>query len=426
MIKKIVLQNKLEKEEFYNENYINRDNLISAKKELDSSLIKLIMGPRRSGKSTFAFLLLKNKDFAYINFDDENLLKVDDFDSIIEAIHEVYGTIKYLFFDEIQNLPSWELFINKLKRRKYKIVLTSSNANMLSQDIATVLTGRYTVYEILPFSLTEYLTIKEVEFSEEIFSLPKKNAEILKATNSYLINGGYPEILHDNISERNYLSTLFDATIFKDIIVRYKIRNSVKLKELAYYLIANFTSLFTYNSLTRNLKFKSVETLEKYISYLESSYLFFTLNRFSFKHKLQNSSPKKIYIIDNGYIKSKAIRFSSDYGRLLENAVFIEFLRRKYVQNETLFYYNCKQGKEIDFITKNITEVTGIFKVAYSLDDKLTRKREIAALVIAKKELDCDNLYIITWNKEETILLNDDTIINVIPFYKWVLTKKQK
>ncbi len=174
MIKKIVLQNKLEKEEFYNENYINRDNLISAKKELDSSLIKLIMGPRRSGKSTFAFLLLKNKDFAYINFDDENLLKVDDFDSIIEAIHEVYGTIKYLFFDEIQNLPSWELFINKLKRRKYKIVLTGSNANMLSQDIATVLTGRYTVYEILPFSLTEYLTIKEVEFSEEIFSLPKK------------------------------------------------------------------------------------------------------------------------------------------------------------------------------------------------------------------------------------------------------------
>ncbi len=421
MINKIVLQNKLEKEELYKEEYIDRGNLLEAKSELNSSLIKLIIGPRRVGKSTFAFQLLKEKEFAYLNFDDENLLKIDDLDSILEAIHEVYGDIEYIFFDEIQNLKSWELFINKLKRRKYKIVLTGSNANMLSQDIATVLTGRYIPYEILPFSLIEFYSIKKIEFNKNSFLIPKENANLLREAELYLTNGGYPEILHDKISEKNYLSTLFDATLFKDIVTRYEIRNPLKLKELSYYLISNFTSLFTYNSLAKNLKFKSVETLEKYISYLENSYLFFTLNKFSYKYKEQNNSPKKIYIIDNGYIKSKAVRFSNDYGKLLENAVFIEFLRRKYIHNETLFYYNCKQGKEIDFITKDITTVTGIYQVAYSIDDELTRKREISALLTAKKELRCDNLYIITWNTKEIIQLEDETKIIVIPFYKWVL-----
>jgi len=424
MIKKIILQNKLEKEDFYNDNYIDRDNLFLAKKEIDSSLIKLIMGPRRSGKSTFAFLLLKEKKFAYLNFDDENLQKINDLDTIIEGIHEVYGDVKYLFFDEIQNLQSWELFINKLKRRKYIIVLTGSNANMLSQDIATVLTGRYTPFEILPFGLKEYLTIKKIDFNEDILSLPKEVGKILNACELFLINGGYPEILHDNISERNYLSTLFDATLFKDIVTRYEIRNPLKLKELSYYLISNFTSLFTYNSLAKNLQFKSIETLEKYLSYLENSYLFFTLNKFSFKYKEQNNSPKKIYIIDNGYIKSKAVKFSNDYGRLLENAVFIEFLRKNYIHNETLFYYNCKNGKEIDFITKNITNVTGIYQVAYEMDNELTEEREISALLIAKEELRCENLYIITWNREETIKL-DNTIIKIIPFYKWCLIDKE-
>ncbi len=420
MLKKIVLQNKEERDDFYASRYIDRSNLKDAKKDIKSSLIKLILGPRRAGKSTFAFLMLKNINFGYLNFDDENLDGIDNLDEIIEVIHEVYGDVKYLFFDEIQNLPSWELFINKLKRRKYIIVLTGSNANMLSQDIATALTGRYIPYEVLPFGLEEYFLIKKYKFDKS-FSLPKETGTILKEAGLFLVNGGYPEILNENIEGKNYLSTLFDATLFKDVVTRYEIRNPVKLKELAYYLINNFTSLFTYNSLRKNLNYKSVETLEKYLSYLTASYLFFTLNKFSFKYKEQNNSAKKIYIIDNGYVTSKAVRFSNDFGRLLENVVFIEFLRKKYVNNESLFYYQTKQGKEIDFITKDLLDVTGIYQVAYSIDDEQTREREISALLVAKKELKCDKLFIITWNTEEEVSLKDADVIKIIPFYKWSL-----
>ena len=421
MIKTILLQNKLEMQEFYEDNYIERDNLSIAFNEINSSLIKIIIGPRRAGKSTFAFLLLKDKKVGYLNFDDDNLLKIENLDTIIEGIHEVYGNIEYLFFDEIQNLSNWELFINKLKRRKYKIILTGSNANLLSQDIATVLTGRYILYEILPFGLTEYFKFNKIKISEDDFHIPKKKAIFLEYAEKYLLDGGYPEILKEDINPINYLSTLFDATLFKDIVTRYNLRNPAKLKELAYYLVSNFTSLFTYNSLAKNLKYNSVETLEKYVSYLESSYLFFTLNRFSFKFKEQNNSPKKIYLVDNGLVKSKAIRFSKDYGRFLENAVFVELLRKKYIVNENIFYYNCQNGKEIDFVIKYLTEVIAIYQVSYSIDNKATRDREISALITASKELNCNNLFLITWNEEEIISMNKNSKIIVIPFYKWVL-----
>lgn len=421
MIKTILLQNKLEMQEFYEDNYIERDNLSIATSEINSSLIKIIIGPRRAGKSTFAFLLLKDKKVGYLNFDDDNLLRIENLDTIIEGIHEVYGDVEYLFFYEIQNLSNWELFINKLKRRKYKIILTGSNANLLSQDIATVLTGRYILYEILPFGLAEYLKFNKISVSENDFHLPKKKAKILEHAEKYLLDGGYPEILKEDINPINYLSTLFDATLFKDIVTRYNLRNPTKLKELAYYLVSNFTSLFTYNSLAKNLKYNSVETLEKYVSYLESSYLFFTLNRFSFKFKEQNNSPKKIYIVDNGLVKSKAIRFSKDYGRFLENAVFVELLRKKFIVNENLFYYSCRNGKEIDFIIKDLTEVIEIYQVSYSIENEMTRDREISALITASKELNCDELFLITWNEEDIIELNNNINIQVIPFYKWVL-----
>jgi len=359
VVKDIVLQNKQEKKDFYKESYIDRELTSTALSELDSSLIKLILGPRRSGKSTFAFMLLKSKKFAYLNFDDENLLKIDNLDSIIEAIHEVYGDVDYIFFDEIQNLPNWELFVNKLKRRKYKLVLTGSNANLLSQDIATVLTGRYISYQILPFGFKEFLKFNKIKILSDSFSLPKKRGQVLKSAENYLSNGGYPEILKEKINPQNYLTTLFDATLFNDVVTRYQIRHPKKLQELSYYLISNFTSIFTYNSLKRNLNFSSVETLEKYMYYLENSYLFFVLNKFSYKFKQQNNSAKKVYIVDNGFVKSKAFRFSKDYGKLLENSVFVEFLRKGYVNNETLFYYNTKQGKEIDFVVKDLTSVTG-------------------------------------------------------------------
>jgi len=420
MIKNIVLQNKQEKDDFYKEIYTKRNLLPSALSDIDSSLIKLIIGPRRAGKSVFSFMLLKSKEFAYLNFDDENLIKINDLDSIIEAFHEVYGNFDYIFFDEIQNLNNWELFVNKLKRRKYKLIITGSNANMLSQDIATVLTGRYISYKILPFGFNEFLRFKKIKVASDSFSLPKKRGKILRLAESYLTNGGYPELLKEKINAQNYLTTLFDATLFKDVVTRHQIRHPVKLKELAYYLTANFTSLFTYNSLKKNLNFSSVETLEKYVYFLENSYLFFTLNKFSFKYKQQNNSAKKIYLIDNGFVKAKTYRFSKDYGKLLENAVFIELLRRGYLNNESLFYYSTKSGKEIDFIVKNITSITGIYQVAYSIENIETEEREISALIVAANELNCKTLNLITWNTEKTIKKNGLTI-TVIPFYKWTL-----
>ena len=420
MIKQTILQQKNEQSNLLKIPYIQRDNLDKVREQIDTPLIKVVTGPRRAGKSVFSLLLLKDKNFAYLNFDDENLVKAENYDEIVQAMFEVYPAPQYFLFDEIQNLPTWELFVNKLHRRNYNILLTGSNARLLSKELATTLTGRYLAYEILPFSFREFLEAKNIRFSKEDFTLPEIKGRFLNVFDEYLIKGGYPEIVTKGLDVKTYLATLFDSVLLKDIVKRYKVRFTSKLYDLATYLISNTASEFSFTKLKNILGFASVSTVEKYLGYLEESYLFFVLNRFSFKVKQQIKAPRKIYLVDNGFIEAKAFQFSPDTGRLMENLAFVEFIRRGYVPNLDLFYYKTRNNREVDFVVRRENRIEDLVQVSHASADQKTREREIKALREASEELDCRNLTIITWDKEGEEKVKDK-VIRFLPMWEWLL-----
>lgn len=420
MIKQTILQQKNEQSNLLKIPYIQRDNLDKVREQIDTPLIKVVTGPRRAGKSVFSLLLLKDKNFAYLNFDDENLVKAGNYDEIVQAMFEVYPAPQYFLFDEIQNLPAWELFVNKLHRRNYNILLTGSNARLLSKELATTLTGRHLAYEILPFSFREFLEAKNVRFSKDDFTLPEIKGRFLNVFEEYLKKGGYPEIVTKGLDVKTYLATLFDSILLKDIVKRYKVRFTSKLYDLATYLISNTASEFSFTKLKNVLGFASVSTVEKYIGYLEESYLFFVLNRFSFKVKEQIKAPRKIYLVDNGFIAAKAFQFSPDTGRLMENLAFVEFIRRGHVPNLDLFYYKTRNGREVDFVVRRENRIEDLVQVSHASADQKTREREIKALREASEELDCRNLTIITWDKEGEEKVKDK-VIRFLPMWEWLL-----
>lgn len=421
MIKDIVYQHKLEKENLISKKYIFREKLNFAKKFIDSDLIKIITGPRRAGKSVASFLLLKEKKFAYLNFDDENLLKVENYDEIIKAIFEVYPESKYLFFDEIQNLKNWEIFVNKLHRRGYNLIITGSNAKLLSKELATSLTGRYIPIEIFPFSFSEFLDAKGWEIEKEKVNVPEIQGKILNYLDEYMRNGGFPEVVVKNLEARTYLETLSNSILFKDVVKRYNLRFSQKIYDLNNYLNSNFSSEFSFSKLKNILDFRSTVTLQNYLSYLEESFLVFILNRFSFKVKEQIKTPKKVYIVDNGFCSYMSPGFSMDYGKLMENLVFVEIMRRGYKLNKDVFFYKTRNNKEVDFILKKGINIEKLIQVCYKIEDLKTKERETKALIEASQDLDCDDLLVITWDVEDE-KISQGKKIKFIPIWKWLLS----
>lgn len=328
MLKEIIFQHKKEKDKLLAKTYVFREQFEFGKKQIENDLIKIIIGPRRAGKSIFSMILLKGKEFAYLNFDDENILKITDGDEIIKGIFEVYGEQKIILFDEIQNFKNWELFANKLHRRGYNLILTGSNARLLNKELATVLTGRHIPIEILPFSFKEFLAAKNFTPPNGDIFLPETKGILLNYLGDYLINGGFPEAAVKNIDVKLYLDTFFDSVLLKDAIKRYKVRFPQKIYDLSLYLMNNYSQEASLNKLKNILNFNSVNTLEKYLNYLEETYLIFILNRYSYKMKERIKAPKKIYIVDNGLIKAKTSGFSPDSGKLMENLVFMELLKK--------------------------------------------------------------------------------------------------
>ena len=421
MIENIILQHKAEKESLLVEEYIPREKLQLAEKFLGQNLIKVISGPRRSGKSVFSILLLKDKNFAYVNFDDDNLLKIKNSDEIIKGISQIYPKSDFILFDEIQNLENWELFVNKLQRRGRNIIITGSNARLLSRDLATVLTGRYIPVEILPFSFREFLRAKDFGVGKEDVKLPQTQGEILAYLDQYLISGGFPEIIVKGMDSKLYLQMLFDAILFKDVVKRYNIRFSQKLYELALYLISNFCCEYSFSKIKNILGFRSPNTVLNYLKYLEESYLFFTLTRFSFKLKEQLKAPKKIYVVDNGLISAKSFQSSQNRGRSMENLVFIELLRKGYKINQDLFYYRTRNGREIDFLLKKGTKVSKLIQVCFDIEDPKVEKRELKGLIEGSEELRCADLSVITWDCDKEERIKDNTI-KFVPLWNWLLS----
>jgi len=412
-IKEIITLQKREIEAKLRENYIERNQNL----KLDNDLIKVIIGPRRAGKSFFAIHFLnKQGKFGYVNFDDEKLAEANNYDEIITAMNSIYDSPKFILFDEIQNLPKWELFANRLQRQGYKLIITGSNSNLLSRELATHLTGRHLLTNIFPFSFKEYLKFENKELT---------NTETKEKLSKYLFNGGYPEILSKKVELKEYLSLLFNSILYKDIIKRYKIRNPKQIEDLLTYLISNIANEYSYNSLAKIGKIKSSHTIEKYLGYLEESFILFSLSRFSYKVKEQLSSNKKIYCIDNGFIQAKSFKASPDLGKLYENLVAIKLKKQEADGRLRFYYWKNQQQEEVDFVIKEGTKVKRLIQVCFDIKNLDTKNREIRALIKSGKELKCGNLLIITEdteNEEKVKWFGDKATIKYIPLWKWLLT----
>lgn len=399
----VILNQRKERDELLERHYLERKTKFNSNELLANNLIKLVSGPRRVGKSTYALLMLKGKNFAYLNFDDDQLLAMWEEETVMQMLDEVYPNYEYMLLDEVQNLNDWDLWISKLYRRGKNLIVTGSNAKMLSSEMATVLTGRYIQIDMMPFSMQEV-----AEWN---------NTDIRSIADDYLHNGGYPETVQARSIVKNYLFTLFDNIVWKDVCKRHKVRNSTDLNTLAVYLLANFCNPVSANDLKTELGFSSVTTTKKFMDYLHEPFLFFFLMRYDNKMKIMKKAAQKIYVVDNGFVTSRAFSISENIGRLLENQVFTELLRRGYNTERTLFYYRSRNDKEIDFVIRDDFHIKQLIQVSYTLTNAKTEKREVDALVEAAGELHCSDLLIVTADEERTIEKNGYTI-KVIPIYK--------
>lgn len=422
MIRNILAQQREERDALLQQKYIQRIDDEAITEYLNTSLIKLITGPRRAGKSVMALQILKNKNFAYLNFDDDLLLNNFEEDIVIQSLNDVYAGYTCLLLDEIQNLPNWELWVGKLYRRGINLIITGSNSRLLSNEMASALTGRYLQIIVLPFSFGETLRFKSFTVSDKMQYTPAGIGEILALLDSYMFNGGFPETLFNPLLLKNYLSSLFDSVLLKDILKRFRIRNTRQLYDLSNFLLSNYTNPFSYNHIKDSLNFNSVATVQKFLGYLEEPYLFMHLTRYNNKVINQQKSAQKIYVIDNGFIKARSFELSPNYGRLLENLVFIELLRRGYRPGLDLFYYRTRNDKEIDFLIRKGHQIEQLIQVCYNFEQLKVIKRETKALTEAAKELNCTNLLILSWDKEDIIEM-DDLKIKLLPAWKWLLSK---
>ncbi len=416
MIKDILILQKQELENKTKEKYIERKSNFG---RLDSSMIKVIIGPRRAGKSFFAVHFLNiHGNFGYVNFDDERLVETRDYDEIVIAMNSVYNNPKTILFDEIQSLPRWELFANRLQRQGYKLIITGSNSKLLSKELATHLTGRHFLINIFPFSLSEYLNLFKDELGRELTIF-----EIKEELSKYIIYGGYPEPLIKKMEYRDYLSTLFNSIIYKDIVKRYKIRFVREIEDLAFYLLSNIASEYSFNALSKVTRLKSVHTIQKYVDYLEEAFIFFSVSRFSYKVKEQVYSNKKIYCLDNGFIYAKAFQTTPNQGKLYENVVAVELKKKEMNKELNVYYWKNVQQEEVDFVVKQGARVIQLIQVCSNLNAK-TKEREVRALIKASKELKCKNLLLITEDyeaEESKTWFGMKGKINFIPLYKWLL-----
>lgn len=411
-VRDALLQQKHELDLRRQERYIGRTATI---RDGDGRLIRIVIGPRRAGKSFFVTrYLMERGPFAYVNFDDEELNDKEKIPDILAAAADIYDGATTLLLDEIQNIDGWELLVNRLARQGYTVYITGSNAHLLEKELATHLTGRHTLTTIFPFSFAEYLRIKPGDYTE---------SEYRAHLTAYSIGGGFPEPLLTTIDRKEYLLRLFDAIVYKDIIRRYRVRSPQGLGDLAQYLCSNVAGESSVHRLSRLTGCRSDRTVRKYLGYLEEAFLFFSVPRFSYKVREQVLSNRKMYCIDNGFVTAKGFRFSQNEGSLMENLVAIALRQRELAGTVRLFYWKNAQGQEVDFILQQGGNVVALLQVCTDLTDDRTHRREINALLTAGRDLACTNRIVLSLEHEHTEKAEWFGIqgtIRYIPLWKWL------
>ena len=388
--------------------------------DLESKLAQVVIGVRRSGKSMLCIKVLieSGKKFGYVNFDDENLedLTKKDLNTVLEAAYMVYGDFDYLFLDEAQNVTGWHLFVNRLLRQKMHIVLTGSNAKLLSSDLATHLTGRYNEITLYPFSFAEFCRMKGLDAKD----LSTKNQAFIKvAFDEYLHEGGFPETFSLK-EQRGYVTSLMDAIIKKDIAKRYRVRYVDALRKMANYLADNFCQEVVISRLAEFFGFGSDHTAENYYSYLKQAFLLQGLNKYSFK-SAERIRGEKAYLVDVAFQSDRETLTTENIGFRLENIVYIELLRRHKKENVDVFFH--KDGYEVDFVVVEKTRILEMIQVTYKVDTPKTRTRELGGLAKAYARFKCKNLTLISLNERGYEVYNNAPIKKVT-IVDWLLANE--
>ena len=416
-IEKVLLEQQDELEALEGEVLIHRpeEDLINLK----SKLAQVVIGVRRSGKSTLCFNALRKAGvhYAYANFDDERLeeLETQDLDNVLQTLYKIYGKFEYLFLDEIQNIDGWPLFVNRLLRQRIHIIITGSNAKLLSTELATHLTGRHHKIELFPFSFKDWCSIKEVDYTR----LTTKNKGLLsKAYEEYFRQGGFPELISGDENPKEYISTLIDNIISQDIKKRYKIRNVDALKRLTHHILNETPTLIVKDTLQKIIGIKSERTLGNYLMYLNQTYLISTISKYSSKSR-ERARNEKSYAIDVAFMDKRENAFSGEnLGWRLETLVYLELLRRKAGTENDIYYYQGRSA-ETDFVVCDGNKTLAVYQVSYDIYNAKTRKREIKGCIAGAKATKCDNIFLIT-DHESEVIEEDGYTIQVIPIWEWL------
>ncbi|MFI5333879.1 MAG: ATP-binding protein [Chlamydiales bacterium] len=366
------------------------------------NLIKIAVGMRRSGKTYFLYQTIRKlikegileERILYINFEDDRILPLDykEMGGMIDAWYTAHPDLHnhpcYLFLDEVQNIEQWALVLRRiLDTKNVQIYVTGSSAKLLSKEIATSLRGRSLAIEILPYSYSEYLAAHHLEIPSK-----PQGRKSLDFHRSYLLDyfrmGGFPGI--QSLTPNEQLETLqnyVETVIFKDIVERHQISNVPLLKYLIHSLLKNVAASFSIHKFHKDIKSQGhkagKDTLHSYLGYLEDAFLVFTVPLFTESLRRRQTSPKKIYAIDNGLILANSFNLTDNLGKLFENLVYLDLRRQK----KEVFYYETADGFQVDFITRDLRGKYEIIQVVWEVDDPYTREREERALRQAESEL---------------------------------------
>lgn len=376
------------------------ERVLTKKLELELPFAIVLSGIRRCGKSTLLRQAMKNANgLYYFNFEDPRAtgFELSDFQKLDEVFKEEYGESNCYFFDEIQNVDKWELFVRTMLDKKKHFLITGSNASLMSKELGTRLTGRHLKHELFPFSYSEFLDFTSKKIGVESFI-------------EYLQRGGFPEYL--KYGKSDILQELFTDIVLRDIVVRHKLRSPQVIKEMALYLLSNVGTEFSYNALAKTFNLGSTNSAIAFVSYLEDSYLLFTISKFDYSIKKQSVNPKKVYVIDNGLADVNSVSFSANKGRMLENTVFLHL--RRY--GRQVFYF--KGRNECDFLVKEKNEITQAIQVCYQLNED-NKKRELDGLTEAIEKFDLRNGLILTLDQQDTFEISGKTV-TVKPVWQWL------
>lgn len=391
---------------------------------LDSDLAQVVLGVRRSGKSTLCHSVLRKsgRTFAYVDFDDERLAEATgrDLNVMLETLYKLYGDFQCLFLDEIQNIPEWYLFVNRLLRRGIRVLVTGSNAKLLGGELATHLTGRYNPIALLPFSFGEYCLAHGVDAGNPTtWAVGARRA----ALDAYLHDGAFPALARPGAPDApKYLEALTNAILERDIRQRYHLRHAAPFRTLAHYLLDIAPTILNYAAIRNRLALScSPNTLAAYVFYLKQAYLLRGLLRWSPKSHLRLRG-EKIYPVDVSLMSNRRDAFAGEnLGWRLETVVFLELLRRASPKSDAVYYYQDARN-EADFVVCHGRSPLAVVQVAYTLETPKVRARELRGAVAAAKAVGCQEAWVVTHHEREEITFGG-LPIHIVPAHDWLIVR---